>query len=486
MATLLVLLAATGAVAQEGDRVLTLRSAMSTSLEGNAGLADARWSLEAARAQAREAWGSVLPSANLVASYTRNVDIPSSFLPAVFLDPDAEPGDLVEVQFGSRNSWFAEVRADQPLFNAAAFLGVGAADRFETLQREVVRGRAQEVATDTRLRYYDVLLAQERLRLTTNSVARVEQALEETRSLHRAGEASEYDVLRLEVELANLEPELQRSRNAEEAARRALAVSMGVEDLEDVELEGSLTTMELPRVDSPTVVAANAPASGTTGNGAALLLARPVAVGALPPEEVLRLASENRSDLRQLRLTHELRKTERRVEVSQYLPRVSLFGTWTAQGQGDEMAFFGENNFNARAVGVEVSIPLFSGLQRPARVGRLGAEVQQVAAQLDLAEDQARNEVRTLLEQADEAHHRATAQRRAVAQATRGYEIASLEYREGVGGRLQLTDAELALRQSEFNYAEAVYDYLAARARLDAAIGVVPMVDEGDAVAPKR
>jgi outer membrane protein TolC len=44
--------------------------------------------------------------------------------------------------------------------------------------------------------------------------------------------------------------------------------------------------------------------------------------------------------------------------------------------------------------------------------------------------------------------------------------------------QLELTDAEVALRQSEFNYAQAVYDYLAARARLDEAVGRVPLVDE--------
>jgi hypothetical protein len=49
---------------------------------------------------------------------------------------------------------------------------------------------------------------------------------------------------------------------------------------------------------------------------------------------------------------------------------------------------------------------------------------------------------------------------------------------EGIGGQLERTDAEVALRQSEFNYAEALYDALAARARLEAAIGVVPQVGD--------
>ncbi|HUG42503.1 MAG TPA: TolC family protein [Longimicrobiales bacterium] len=464
----------------EPARVLTLREAIGTALEGNATLENARWGLEAAQAQAREAWGSIFPAANLNATYTRNLDIPTSFLPAIIFDPGADPDDLIGVQFGSENAWFAQLRADQPLFNAAAFLGVGAAGRFEALQQEVVRGQAQQVATETRLRYYDVLLAQEQLRLTRNSVARVEQVLGETRSLNRAGLASEYDVLRLEVELANLEPNQARADNAFDATRRSLAVAMGVPGLEEVELAGSLLTIELPaRPGGPVTVAGGAGAAG----GAALMLDRGVVAEALPAAEAIAVAERNRSDLRQLALMRELRRTERKVELSQYLPRVSLFGTWTAQGQGEDMTFFGAHHFNARAVGVEVSVPLFNGLQRPARVSRLGAVVEQVEAQLDLARDQARNEVETLLEQAREAYARAAAQRQAVSQATRGFDIARAEFTAGVGSRLQLTDAELALRQSEFNYAQAVYDYLTAQARLDAAVGVVPMVDAGDVVA---
>jgi outer membrane protein len=379
------------------------------------------------------------------------------------------------VRIGTDNQWWAQARATQPLFNAAAFLGVGAADRYETLQQEVVRGRAHQVATETRLRYYDVLLADEQLRLTTNGLVRVRQVLDETRKLHRAGLASEYDVLRLEVELSNLEPNDARSRNAAEAARRSLAVAMGAESLEGVELAGSLLTVPLPAPggeQDPGVSAGE------------LVLDRGFAAERLPVEEAVAVAFDGRSEIRQLRLMRELRETERRVEISQYLPRISLFGTWTAVGQGnDPLTFFGDQNYNARAVGLEVSVPIFSGFQRPARVSRLTAVVQDVEAQLELARDRTEHEVKTLRDQVREAYDRAVAQRRAVEQATRGYEIARREYGAGIGSQLQVTDAELALRQSEFNYAQAVHDYLTAQAQLDAAVGVVPGVDAGDIVA---
>jgi outer membrane protein len=85
------------------------------------------------------------------------------------------------------------------------------------------------------------------------------------------------------------------------------------------------------------------------------------------------------------------------------------------------------------------------------------------------------NQVRTLHGEVRESLSRAGAQAHARRQAQRGYQIASAQYREGIGSRLELTDAEVALRQSEFNYAQAVYDYLRARARLDEAVGTVPV-----------
>jgi outer membrane protein len=493
-------LAPGGAVAQGGqggppgqaERAgLTLGEAVESALAHNQALRTADHGLDAARAQVREAWGNVMPNVHFTASYTRNLDLPQFFLPARFMDPTAPPDAVVPVQAGSDNAWLAQARLEQPLFNASAFLGVGAADRYASYEEEVVRGEAQLAVTRTRLRFYEVLLAQEQLRLTAESVARVERVLDETRQLHRAGLASEYDVLRLEVELANLEPNLRRSRDAMASSRRALAVEMGVDRVER-ELAGSLLTMELPEIPgrpatsmppaSPASPAAP-PAPEPASSPAPASSAAPVA-GSLSESELVAMAHRYRSDLRQLEQMRELRQTERRVELSQYLPRVALFGTWTVSAQGDDRpTFFGEHRFSTRALGVQVDLPVFSGLQRPARVSRMGAVVRQLESQLEYARDLAANEVTTVRDQALESYERVLAQRRAVAQATRGWDIAQAEYRAGMADRLQVTDAELALRQTEFNYAQAVYDYLTAQTRLDQATGRVPLVDDGDLLA---
>jgi outer membrane protein TolC len=126
-----------------------------------------------------------------------------------------------------------------------------------------------------------------------------------------------------------------------------------------------------------------------------------------------------------------------------------------------------------------VSIPIFEGFKRDARIEQKRALVGQAEAQTSQGFDQALAQVKSLVEAREETHLRAQGQRFAVTQAGRGFEIASAQYREGLSSQLELTDAEVALRQSEFNYAQAVYDYLVARAQLDEATGRVPLVDIG-------
>jgi outer membrane protein len=462
-ASLLVASVMTAVPLQSQGAELTLDQAIRRSLESNRELEAARFGLAGAEGQVREAWSAVYPTVNLSATYTRNLEVPGQFLPAQFLNPDAAPGELVLVRFGSDNSYFGQMRLEQPVFQATAFLGVGAAARYQMLQEEVVRGRTQEIVTRTKQRYFDVLLAAEAERLNEESVRRVRQALSDTRAMQRAGLVSDYDVLRLEVELANLEPALRRATNTAEAARRALAVDLALENVADVRVAGSLMEIDL-----------------SAGGGSDPLLSSfgaPLGEGA----DVARLveaARRNRSDMRQMVITEELRRTELRAEQAEYLPRVSFFASYGFNAQSDgainPFGWRGGPSVTNPQAGLQVSVPVFGGFRRPARVEQRRAALAQTESQGRLLGAQLENQVVTLFDQVEEARLRAEAQQHARTQARRGYDIASAQFREGLGTRLEMTDAEVALRQSDFNYAQAIHDYLTARTQLDNAIGEVP------------
>lgn len=452
-----------------GDAPVLLSTAVTVALDRNRDVLDAEYQVALAGEQVAEAWSSVYPSLDLSSSFTRNVAPQVSFLPAQIFNPNANEGDFIPVQFGADNIWNLSINAEQKLFDPRVFVGVGAAAGFERVQREALRARTQQAVTRVRLAFYDLLLGQEEVRLTENSLKRVRQSLDETRAMQEAGLSPVYDVLRLEVELANLEPNLRRARNRMRSARRELAVELALDPESRFEVAGSLAQIDLESLD------ANTPANRNilAFNGVPEVDEAEVAA-------FVRSSAAGRSDIRQLEMTRDLRHSELRIEQVEYLPKVFAFGSYgLAAQQNGTPDFFGSQaqRGSSKQVGLRVTIPIFSGFGRDARIDQKQAALRQAETQTRVAADRAEVQLRNLVDEAHEAHARTIGQRLAVAQAQRGFEIASAQYREGLGSQLELTDAEVALRQSEFNYAQAVYDYLAARARLDEAAGRVPLVD---------
>lgn len=451
------------------DRSWSLDEAVGIALRNNRDLLVSLLDLATAEEQVDEAYGALAPTVDASAGYTRNVKVPSAYLPAFIFDPEAPPDELIPVQFGADNQWAAGVTVDQPLFDAAVFIGVGTSDKFRGLRRETLRGTAQQVVTNVRIAYLNVLVAREAYRVTWNSVQRVERTLEETSALNRAGLASDYDVLRLQVQLSNIRPDLRRAENAVRQAERLLAIEMGLPTVEQAGAEGELSAIDLQD-----------PAANVEPNRRLLAFA---GLDDVEPGDFGRLyerALGTRSDLEQLRLQKELEEARVKVQRSEMFPRLSAFFNYNIQAQQNGgLDFFGtsEQRTSSSAVGLRVEVPVFSGFQRLNRVQQREIAVRQVEERLVDARQRVENEVRSTLDALLEARDRAIAQRAAVGEAQRGFEIVSTEYLAGTKTRLEVTDADLALRQAERNYAEAIYDYLVARAQLDLAVGVVPEVE---------
>jgi len=467
------------AVALQGQSVpsptYSLEDAIAVALEKNRDLREAQLVLRSSDQQVREAWGSLFPTVDGTFSYQRNLAVEEAFLPAIIFDPDAGPDELIPVRFGADNNWRASLSVSQPLFDAGAFVGVGTASRFQALQLETVRGRAQQIASEVRRAYYATLLAREDVRVTQESIDRTERTLEETRALNRAGLAAEYDVLTLEVRLANLRPNLRRAHNAVAAAERELSVQVGLDEVVPVSVVGRLHELDLAAGDE------NAPANRELLRLVGYRNALDASV-----DELVELARRNRSDLRQARLSRELENARVNFERTSFFPRLSAFFNYSISAQeSGSLDFFGENS-NQRTtsaqLGVMLEVPVFSGFQRSARLQQRKLARQQADVEIELIERRVSNQIRTALEALEEARARAEAQRRAVSQARRGFEIVTAQYVAGISSQLEVTDGEVLLRESEFNYAQAVYDYLIAQANLDEAVGVVPLVDMTSAV----
>lgn len=451
----------------------TLRRCVEFALQHSRTLRDARLGLDVADAQVREAWGEVMPHIDASASLTRNITEQTAFFPRIFFDPDAGPNDFVNVKFAGDNLWNTTLTLEQPLFQAEAFVGLGAASRFRSLQTERVRGSTQALVTDVRTFYYRALLDRENVRLLRESIRRIQTTLDGARGLESAGLGSSYDVLRLEVELAKLQPNLQRALNILAETERDLRLAMGLDMNEPLALVGSLNTMDLEDLQA-----------NSTENRA-LLRAAGVTVQSLEDlERLLELSEARRSELVQARLDTHLARAQLSAERATVYPKLMMFVNYRIDAQQDgALDFFGstdEQRSDNLQAGVRLEVPVWQGGQRYSRMAQRGFQLRQREEREALSAQRAKDEIRTRLMQLLEARQRARAQKGAIGQAQRGFDIASEEFRNGLGTQINATDAEVALREAEFDYAQAVFDVLNYQAQLDAAVGIVPLVDEID------
>jgi outer membrane protein TolC len=125
-----------------------------------------------------------------------------------------------------------------------------------------------------------------------------------------------------------------------------------------------------------------------------------------------------------------------------------------------------------------VSLPLFTGFERLSALTTAKIEKKDIAVQKWAAEKSALDQYKSTTQRLQNLRNTASARKEAVDQARRGYEIARNRYENGLGSQMEVTEAELQVREAEMNYAMSVTDFLNTKADYDLATGMVPMIDE--------
>lgn len=443
---------------------IQLSKAIEMALANNPDVKRALLATEDSEELVQIAYSEIFPNISSSINYTRNIEIPVSFLPGEFFGGQA--GTLVPVAFGTDNNWQGGFSVTQTLFRGETIIGLSSAAVFRTVQNENYRAVSQQVVTQTRIAYYQVLVAKEQLRLQQSQIRRLEQNLNENKRRLNAGLVDEYAVLQLQVQLSNQRPLLIEAEYALLETYRNLKFVIGVPYAYNFEVMGDLNEFDILGEDS----------SGDINED----LKR---VDQLNPftyqERMLNegVLADNRGDLRTLDAQLDLKDQEITAIKSRFLP--SLSATYNLQwssAEPDAPNFF-ENNVRFQTLGINFSLPLFEGFKRVADVQRAQISRKDLEEQFRAGVLNAQNEVASASEDLNMAFETANARKIALEQAQEGYERAQLRFDNGLGSQIEVTEAEVQVRQAEVNYAVMVFNYLTAKAQFDLATGIVPFVD---------
>ena len=450
----------------KGENTLALTEAIKVALANNSDIKRTLFDLKIADEEVTKAWSSVLPDVTATAGYTRNLELPVFFFPQNPNDPNSP---LRAIPVGEDNNWQGNLSVEQTLFRGEAFIGISSSKVFKEAQAENLRATTQQIVTQTRLAYYNVLVAKEQLRLQQATVNRLKENLKENRARNKAGLIDEYAVLQVEVQLKNQEPQLAEARYAVQQAYRELKVVLGVPLSVDFSVEGDLNAYD---------VTAQKASNETNKNIKRVDNMTPYQLS--KQSDMVDVATDLRGDIRIIETQNQLKDREIKAIKSRFLPSLTASYNlgWRAEEPGTP-TFFGNDRRRVRTqtFGLNLSIPIFQGFERTSNLDIAQIEKKDLEEQKRAAVRSAKNDIQSAKESLNQAIETAPVRQQALELARQGYQRAQARLENGLGSQLDVTNAELQLREAEANYARMVFNYLSAKAQYDQAIGMVPFVD---------
>ncbi len=418
----------------------SLRQAQDYAVQFSTETRNSRIDVAMARKKIWETTASGLPQLSAAISYRDNLKIPTTLIPAKFLDPDAAEGEFIGLKFGTQHNATLDVTASQLVFNGSYIVALQASKVYLRLAENQQEKKEIDVRETVANTYHLVLLAEKNREILRSSLENLRQTWQETDAMHRAGflEATAVDQLQLAV--SDLENTLATTERQIETAYRLLKLQMGVEQDRPVVLSDTLASI-LAAMDS-----------------------------GLPAPESFELARH--IDYRVMETQERSMAMLLKREKAEYLPTVTAFFSLSRSAMRDRFNFFsrGGDWFPATVLGLNLSLPVFTSGSRPARVAQARLELEktqnlkkQVADGLQLAMSQARSDFAAALER-----EKNTAKDGDLAQ--RIFADTRSKFSQGLATSMELTQAHNQYLNAESGHSQAVVQLLDARLRLDKAL----------------
>lgn len=421
---------------READTLyLTLDKALNVALSENPTIKVAEREIEKVDYSRKEAWAGLIPSISAEGSYNRNIRKPVMFLSE---DMAAGFGGSTTIEIGSDNSYSASVSAAVPLFNMSLFRNIQMTEVQMKSALESARQSRINMVSEVKKAYFNCLLANDSYNVMHRSLQNARENYENTRQLFAQGAAAEYDVIRSEVQVRNLEPSLTEAKNGREVALWMLRILLGLEREVPVKFEENLMAFNQ------------------------LIEAMP----SVPEQDI----SQN-TDIRQLNIQELQLDKQFDLTRAQRFPTLSAFVNFQYQAQANHFQFNDYTWAKPVVAGLQLQIPVFNGLARHYQEKQVEISLDQLSFQRENVERQISVSLLNAHSAMEAAAEKVESGKVAVRQAERGYQIAQTRYETGVGTLLELNDAEVALTQSRLNLNQARFDFLSARADYEKVLG---------------
>lgn len=378
----------------------------------------------------RETIGNLLPQIGFSLSYQRSIELQT-------IRMNFGEGGSQKLKMGSDNTWNTGFNLSLPLIAPTLWKAISISDTQIAQNLEAARSSRLELVNQVNQAYYSLMLAISSREVIKQNYDIAKYNAEVYRKMYEQGTASEYDVLRSEVQVKNVEPSLLDADISVKQCQLQLNVLMGIDDA--LNLYPSLRMEDMQK-----------------DMYGYLLESKSLA---------------DNSSLRSLELQQKMARQNVTMKKFDWIPTLagSFNVSWLSLSSGP---MFKDLDFSPYStVGVNLSVPIFSG-------GTKWNSLKQAQVQAKELELQKENLVNSLNMQVDLALDNISRQVRqidsskeGVAQARKAHEIMQKSFQIGAASYLELRDSELADTSAQLSYLQAIYNYLVSTSELDMLLG---------------
>ena len=404
---------------------LTLDQALEIALSENNTIKIADMTVEKTGYARKGSYAALYPNISANGSYQRTLK-----KQVMVMDMGGQP---MEIKVGRDNNITTSASASMPIVNAQLWESLKLSGLDVELAVEQARSSKIAMVKQVKQAFYAVLLAEKSLDVVTNVYDNAQKNYEKTLQRFNVGKASEVERLRAQVTMMNAEPNVSSAENAVLLATWQLKAVMGIDLNTEVEVVGNLDDYNTQLL-SPYI-----------------------------SEEDL---SKN-SSLLQLGIQGRMLESTIRMQKKQYIPTLAANINYNYNAMGDDELRW----FPSSTAAVSLSIPIFDGLQKHYNIKQSKINKNMLDLQREDTERNLRVAIRNYNDQMALCIKNYQAADATVGIAQKSYDISEKMYEVGKATMVELNDAQVALMQSQLTQAQAVYNFMVAKASLDELIG---------------
>lgn len=341
------------------------------------------------------------------------------------------PSDFgfVQAQFGTKWNATGSIDFSQLLFDGQVFVGLQARDASLDYQRKSQAVTEEMIKVNITKIYYQLVVGATQLTSIDANIDRFEKLLTETKAIFEQGFAEKLDVDKVSVQLINLKTEKQKVENSLRAGNSSLKFLMNMPQQDELVLTDSISEENIKNNILDT--------------------------------------SFNYADRKEMQLLEVVKQlgqyNVKRYQLS-YLPTVALYGNYAKNAQRNQFDFFGKGPwFTSSLIGLKISVPIFDGFAKAARVSKAKLELQKTNNQVQNLKANIDYDVRQANLLMSSSIITMDAQKKNMELAEKVYNTTKLKYQQGLGSNQEIYTAQTELKVAQNNYYGALYDAIIAK-----------------------